>query len=155
MKLAIPLLNDKLTKADIDEKSGFINAFFEDINKPACCNHIFMMYDLHAGKENAYKTIMKVDRLDNKYSRRVAYINNKPYEICSFTVNKTIRNLRNGIVNLTLNQKKRILDFWGNSEPWVVNNILAGMTYSNPNEEVVPEEDYRPSLSEIRKGGTP
>ena len=144
MKLAIPLLNDELTKEDFDKESGFVDAFFEDINKPACCNHIFLMYDLHSGGKNVAACNDKMFNLKNRYGYRTAYIDKKPYAIISCTANKTIRELREGSIMLSLNQKKKILDFWGSTEPWVTNNLLAGVMFSKPTKSSVPEEDYHP-----------
>lgn len=152
LKLAIPLLNDKLELKDIQDCSGFVDAYFEDINKPALVNHIFLMYDNESNGNNVAECFNKLFHLDNRYGMRVAYINNKCYYIYSFTINNTIRNLRDGNILLSLNQKKRILDFWGKKDGWVINNVLLGTMYEHPVHSILPEEDYAPEFDANEKG---
>lgn len=152
LKLAIPLLNDKLTLEDIQEQSGFVGAFFEDINKPALNDHMFLMYDNYSGGENIINRFYKLEGLDNRYSTRTVYIKGKAYTVYTFTINGVIRNLRDGAITLNLNQKKRILNFWGNKDGWVLNNILLGTIYEKPERSVLPEEDYSPEFGENEKG---
>lgn len=152
MKIAIPLLNKNIELKDIQECSGFVGAYFEDINKPALTNHIFLVYDMNSTGDNIAKCLHKLFKLDNRYGTRIAYINSKPYSIYSFTINETIRHLRDGNILLNIAQKKRILDFWGSKDGWILNNILLGTMYEHPEPSVLPEEDYSPEFGEDENG---
>lgn len=152
MKIAIPLLNKDISLSDIQDSSGFVDAFFEDINKPALTNHIFMMYDAKASGTNVGKSWYKLQKLNNRYSTRTVYIKNKPYTVYTFTIDKTIRNLRDGNIILSNSQKERVLQFWNWKDPWISNNILLGATYDHPEPSILPEEDYMPEFSINKKG---
>lgn len=146
LKIAIPLLNEQLELKDIQDCSGFVDAYFEDINKPALTNHIFLLYDPYFKGDNVANCIHKLYKLNNKYSMRVAYIKGKPYYVYAFTINKTIRNLRDGNIILSPAQKKRVLDFWDWKNAWLTNNLLLGLTYDEPDNSKLPEEDYAPDF---------
>lgn len=148
MKIIIPLLNDDLELKDIQPCSGFVDAYYKDINRPALDNHIFLMYDYKSTGDNLACCLYKLGKLNNLYSLKVYYINNKPYFVYTFTIDKTIRNLRDGLIILTSKQKQRVLDFWGSKDAWISNNILLGTTYDDPGHAVLPEEDYAPSFGD-------
>lgn len=152
MKIAIPLLHPDLTLDDINPNNGFVEAYFEDINKPALVNHIFMMYDSKAKGDNVGKCFNKLYHLNNRYGFRVVRIKEKPYYVYSFTVNSTIRNLRDGNIILSPSQKQRVLEFWGHNDAWIVNNILLGVIYEHPEPSILPEEDYVPEMYEDEEG---
>lgn len=144
MKLAIPLLNSDIKLSDIKDDSGFVEAYFEDTNRPYLTNHIFLMYDAESKNKNTAKCFYKLHRLNNRYGTRIVRIKNKFYTVFMFTIDKTIRNLRDGNILLSVAQKQRILDFWGHNDAWITNNVLLGTMYEHPEPSVLPEEDYAP-----------
>lgn len=152
MKIAIPLLNENLELKDIQDQSGFVGAYFEDINKPFLDNHIFLMYDYSSKGKNLANCIHKLHKLNNKYSSRVVYIKNKPYLVFSYTIDYTIRNLRDGNIILNPIQKQRVLKFWGMKDSWVANNVLLGTMYEHPEPQILPEEDFAPEFDADEKG---
>ncbi len=152
MKLSIPLLHPDLNLKDIKSDSGFVDAYFEDINKPFITNCIFLMYDINSKEPNVANCFYKLQRLNNRYSTRVVSINGKQYIVYYFTINKTIRNLRDGNILLSVAQKQRILDFWGHSDAWVTNNVLLGTMYEHPEPSVLPEEDWAPEFDGYEEG---
>lgn len=152
MKIAIPLLNENLTLQDIQKQSGFVDAYFEDINKPALDSHLFLMYDADTKGNDFANCLYKLKNLDNRYSNRVAYIKNKPYYVYTFTINNVIRRLRDGNIILNPAQKQRVLEFWNHKDGWITNNILLGTMYEHPNASILPEEDYRPDFCLDKNG---
>lgn len=152
MKIIIPLLSDELELKDIQPCSGFMDAFYEDINRPALNDHIFLMYDSKSMGEFLATCLYKLHHLKNLYSFKVYYIKGKPYYVYAFTIDKTIRNLKDGNILLSVKQKQRVLDFWKSQDPWITNNILLGVTYDDPGLAVLPEEDYSPELGEDEEG---
>ena len=146
MKLAIPLLNDNITLSDIEKDSGFVEAYFEDINRPYLTDHIFLMYDDTIKGEKVAKRFCKLGKLNSCYGKRFATINGKLYTVYMFTINKTIRNLRAGNILLSVTQKQKILDFWDHKDAWVTNNVLLETMYEHPEKSVLPEEDYVPDF---------
>lgn len=152
MKIIIPLLNEDLELKDIQPCSGFVGAYYEDINRPALYSHIFLMYDCKSTGDNIASCLNKLNGLNNLYSSKVYYINKKPYYVYAFTTNNTIRMLKYGSILLTASQKKRVLEFWQWKDPWITNNILLNVRYDDPGKAVIPEEDYAPDLVDTKNG---
>ena len=152
MKIIIPLLNDELELKDIQPCSGFVGAFYEDKNRPALTDHIFLMYDYKSTGDNLASCLYKLDKLKNLYSFKVYYIDEKPYFVYAFTIDKVIRWLKNGIILLTVAQKQRVLDFWKWKDPWITNNILLGISYDDPGSLILPEKDYEAEFKSTKEG---
>ena len=152
MKLALPLLNDSLKLEDIQEDSGFVEAYFEDKNRPFLYQNLFLMYDPRSNGKNVAHCLYKLSKLDNLYNTRVVYIKGKAYYVYTFTTNKTIELLKDGQIILNTHQKERILKFWEFKDAWVTNNILLGAMFENPEKLELPEEDYRPDLVSNEEG---
>lgn len=152
MKLAIPLLNPDIKLSDIESTSGFVEAYFEDINKPHLTDHIFLMYDDTIKGNNVAKRFCKLGKLNSCYGTRMVRINGKLYTVYIFTINKTIRNLRAGNILLSVSQKEKILDFWDHKDPWITNNVLLGTMYEHPEPSILPEEDYVPEWTGDEEG---
>ena len=155
MKIAIPLINDQLKLEDIQECSGFVEAYFEDKNKPFLTNHIFLMYDSLSNGSNVAECFYKLFHLKNRYGTRVIYTKNKPYTVYTFTIDSTIRDLRDGNIILSTAQKQRVLEFWESKDAWITNNILLGTMYDHPEASILPEEDYLPEIGEDEKWEAP
>lgn len=152
MKLAIPLLNPDLKLSDIESTSGFVEAYFEDINKPYLTDHIFLMYDDSVKGNNVALRFAKLGKLNSCYGTRIVRIKDKCYTVYTFTIDRTIRNLRAGNILLSVSQKQRILDFWDHKDAWVTNNVLLGTMYEHPEQSVLPEEDYAPDWDGDEEG---
>ena len=151
LKIAIPLLNNKIEWKDIQDCSGFVGAYFEDKNRPFLNDHLFLLYDAESKEESSLKCMYKLNSLDNIYETHIVYIKDKPYTVFTFTINGTIRRLRDGNIILNPVQKQRVLDFWKAKDAWVMNNVLLGTMYEQPEPSILPEEDYMPELSSHKK----
>ena len=156
IKLAIPLIDQSLTLKDISKEMGFVDAYFEDINRPYLDYHIFLLYDANAKGVGVYDTMQKLKGLASFYGLRVIYINKKPYYLYTFTSNTAIDNLHNGRIWLNENNKLRVLQFWQFKDCWVSTNVMRGTMACEPDRSSVPEEDYQPEfkLGQNDKGGT-
>lgn len=152
MKLAIPLLNADIKESDIKADSGFVDAYFEDKNRPYLTDHVFLMYDDNVKGENVAKRFNKLSKLNSCYGTTIVRINDKFYTVYIFTIDRTIKNLRAGNILLSVSQKQRILDFWDHKDPWVTNNVLLGTMYEYPEQSVLPEEDYAPDWDGDEEG---
>lgn len=152
LKLAIPLLNADIKLSDIDSTTGFVGAYFEDINKPYLTDHMFLMYDDTVKGDNVAKRFYKLSKLNSCYGKRIVTIKGKLYTVYIFTINSTIKRLRDGNIMLSVDQKQRILDFWDHKDPWITNNVLLGTMYEHPESSVVPEEDWAPEEDGYEEG---
>lgn len=155
MKIAIPLINNKITLDDLKQDTGFVNAYFQDINKPYLNNHVFLLYDCNAKGTCVLDYRKKLENLPEFYNKRIEYIQNKPYLIYCFVANEAINQLRDGNIILNQTDKLRVLQFWQFTDIWIDGNIIRGTMYTNPDTDSVPEVDCRESI-EIdgnKKGG--
>lgn len=145
VEIALPFVNKNLTYDDIAKDTGFVDAFFYDINKPYKDHHFFMLYDLHREKGDAVsRAVDKLNHLNNLYDWRVIYVNKHPYVLYSFTTNKVIEDIKKGFIPTREKQKFQLDNFWRTKNYWIFDNIIVGGTsYYEPDEkDEVPEEDY-------------
>lgn len=152
LKIALPLLNENITLKDISPETGFVDAYFEDINRPSLCQHLFLMYEATKDTKEAAERFHKFKNLNNLYSVKVIYVDKKPYTLYTFTTNRVINDLRDGNILLSPSRKQRVLDFWQWKDGWIRNNVLMGLMYTHPEPSSVPEEDYAPEFFEDEKG---
>lgn len=151
MKLIIPLLDKNLTKEDISPEAGFIDAYNYDINRPALEDCVFLMYDASTRTPQSNKRYGKFEKLNTIRSSKIIRVNKKTYLVYAFVVLDTdIKNLLKGLRHTKSSSYVSFVQFWQATDG-VVNRYIV-----NPAEPLdyqarsVPEEDYNPSLSEIR-----
>lgn len=142
----LPFIDENLKIEDISTKTGFIDAYTLDINRPSLTNHIFLLYKRTMTPESV-KTRNKLSKLSCLYSKRNIKIDNILYTLYCFTINKTIKLIKNnGLLLLTKNSKKRISNFWLYTDAEVTEFLLGYSYLGNKfKDNIVPEEDYSPS----------
>lgn len=141
-KIIIPLIDDNISKDDISEDTGFIDAYTEDINRPFLDSHIFLMYNWEDKKST--KVFYKFRSISSFYGYKIIYLNGKAYIVYTFTSNSLINRLKRGIAILRDVNKQRILQFWQFTDPWITLNVMRGTIACDPPQDVLPEEDYLP-----------
>jgi hypothetical protein len=154
-KVIIPLLNLNIKLEDISEDTQFIGAYTSDINRPYLTHHIFLMYKWENPTQSELRTFYKFRDFKNLYSWKIVYINKIPYLLYTFTYDNLLDCLIEGILSMSDNFKRRILEFWSFKDPWIYENIMRDTIYVNPDNESVPEIDYAPpfTLRDEKKGG--
>ena len=146
IKLMLPLIDKSLSLEDISNKTGFTDAYTLDINRPSLTNHIFLMYKRVMTPESM-KTREKLSNIPCLYSKKNIKINNELYVIYCFTINKSIKKIKNdGLLLLDKNDRTNIGKFWMFTDVDVTDFILGYSYLGNKfKDSVVPEEDYSPS----------
>ena len=93
------------------------------------------------------KTRNKLSKLNCLYSKRNIKINNVLYTLYCFTINKTIKLIKNnGLLLLTKSNKECICKFWLYTDAEVTEFLLGYSYLGNKfKDNIVPEEDYSPS----------
>lgn len=142
LKTIIPLIDDNISKEDINESEGFINAYTEDINRPYLDCHVFLMYNWDDIK--SVRVFYKFRNLSSFYGYKIIYIKGKPYIVYTFVSNSLINRLKRGTAILRDVNKLRILQFWQFKDPWITLNVMRGTISCDSPQEVLPEEDYLP-----------
>lgn len=150
-KVITPLIDTGISIEDISESEGFVDIFFEDINRPYLDNHVFLLYDW--GKKKSTKVFYKYKNLSSFYGYKVMYIEGKPYILYAFTSNGLINRLKRGIAILRDVNKQRILQFWQFKDAWITLNVMRGTITCDPPEDYVPEEDFMPDEETIKAEG--
>lgn len=152
MKLIIPLLSDKLDIKDISTESGFVDAFSYDINRPSITNCIFLMYDAKCKNSQFGMTDYKLRNLPECRSKKISTINGKPYAIYAIVImDNDIKNLLKGLRHTKTSSYTRFVQFWGATDGMVNRYIVCPTEAFACQATSVPEEDYMPTLSDIRK----
>lgn len=150
-KVVFPLIDEGLSIDDLSEEKGFVDMYFEDINRPYLDNHLFLLYNWNDKRSS--EVFYKYKSLPTFYGYRVMYINNVPYIVYTFISNSLINRLKNGAAILRDINKQRILQFWQFSDAWITLNVMRGTVTCDPPEDFVPEEDFIPSTETINGEG--
>ena len=140
-KTIIPLINSELELENFNEKTGFIGAYVEDIDRPYLDNHVFLLYKWDKNTENATSIFYKLKKLDSFHSYKTMYIDGKPVIVYTFTSNRDINHLKRGGSVIGLSSKLRILQFWKYTDDWVNINVMRG-TIASTLPPPLPIEDY-------------
>lgn len=145
-KLILPLINEKLSLDDISEKAGFAGIYTLDINRPGLTNHVFLLYKRTMEPESL-KAREKISKFDNLHSKRMVKINNVLYALYCFTINRSIKLIKNnGMLILPKDDKVKVGKFWQFTDvdvtDYMLNYCYVGDKFK---DVVVPEEDYSPS----------
>lgn len=146
LKLILPFIDKSLKLEDISPKTGFINSYTMDINRPSLTNHIFLLYERLLTDESL-KTREKLSNLPNLYSKRNIKINGVLCVVFCFTiVDYTIKLIkRNGYLLLNKDNKLHIGNFWQYTDAEVTEFLLGYMYLGKKfKDSYVPEEDFSP-----------
>ena len=143
----IPLLDDNITLEDISPRSGFINAYTEDINRPYLENKIFLLYDSKVNTVESLNRFRKFSYLDTLYNIRYIQINKHPYTVYCFNnpvYSKDIDSLTKIGKTITTKANLEINRFWNNVPvPDLVNRLFyRDYRIGESIRATLPEEDY-------------
>lgn len=139
-KMTIPLIDPEISLKEIEDNTGFIGEFVEDVDRPYLDNHVFLMYKWDKSVPNGGTTFYKLKNLSSFHSYKVKYIEGKPYIIYTFTSNRDINHLKRGGNFIGEDSKQRILQFWMFTDNSVAINVMRG-TISSTLPSPLPLED--------------
>lgn len=147
MKLIIPLLDKNITKEDLTNTAGFVDAYVYDKNRPAIDNCIFLMYDMSKTTAETGRREHNFAKCTNIHSIKVEYIGGKPFKIFAFKIiGKDVKDLLNGYKPKQYNNVVRILSFWRGYDDDVNKTMLINKPERISRDwKTIPEYDYRPS----------
>ena len=145
IKAAIPLLDKDFKRSDLSKECGFVNAYFEDINRPQLDSHVFLMYEYFDGSQMHAERDIRFRNMKTLHSTKVIYVNKIPYMLytfCAFT--EDMARLKSGYMPLRSEDTMRVFTFWECKDSFA-NSLLFDKTPKlEPLTERVPEEDYHP-----------
>ena len=142
------LFNDKnLSKGEIII-DGFLDVFFDDIERPYLDNHAFILYDTEVVGADYIRLITKLKTIDNLYTEYSIRISGNYYKIFCFTLNpkykKEFALLKEGkLTQIKEPTKSEILQYNSDNVKDVMNLLSEDI---NPVSKVLPEQDYVPQM---------
>lgn len=149
MKLIIPLLDPNITKDDLSQEAGFVDAYLYDINRPSLVDNVFLMYKADTSDKKAVSREERFNDSPFMRSKTFIHVNDVCYIVYAFNIlNKDIRSLKKGLPISTLKNYSRILSFWKGSEDDVNKAIIWTSEPYSVQIEQVPEADYYPSKAD-------
>lgn len=152
MKLIIPLLSKELTKEDVSQEAGFVDAYSYDKNRPSIENCIFLMYDTRVKTSQFGLTEYKLSNLPELRSKKVCTIDNKQYLVYAIVVLDTdIKNLLKGLRHTKTSSYTRFVQFWGTTDGMVNRYIVCPTEAFAYGQTSVPEEDCAPTIVDLRR----
>lgn len=146
MKLIIPLLDPSITKDDLSEEAGFVDAYLYDINRPSLDDNVFLMYKAYTDDKKAVAREEKFKESPYVRSKTFIHINDVCYIIYTFNIlTKDIRFLKKGLPVSTIKNNSRIISFWEGKDDAVNKAILWTSEPYSVQTQTIPEADYHPS----------
>lgn len=144
IKLIVPLLNDTFLLEDFTEENGFIDGYFEDINRPSLINHIFLAFDGKLDTSYKLERDERIRKMKELYKRYTIYISGNPVLLYVFVIiNKDIQRVKDGIMPVNTENIIKIHKFWNFTDAFINSLIIMKIQPFDINL-VVPEEDYIP-----------
>ena len=144
-KTIVPLLDNKLTKEDVNPEIGFAGMYGKDKSKPWLDHHFFLMYEIGKNPQKNYERECRFEKQTNIHSSFIEKINNKYYKIYVYPViNKDIDDLmETGEKPRHVESINRILLFWLGHDKEISKFILANAPIrASRIGECMPEYDY-------------
>lgn len=140
LKLAIPLLDDKLELSDFDTKTGFINGYMNDINNPALDSHIFLMYEHNASNKDHYERDSKLRKLSMLHVDYTLMINDKVYVVYAIHAkNKTLLRIKEGLIPLKQTELNKIFKFWNFKDNFINKLMFNRAILIDKDTSYIPE----------------
>ena len=146
-KVIMPLIEKNLKLDDFSEESGFIDVYTEDPDKPGDYRSIYFVVN------DDVRNVLSIDRarrfiksasLKSVYTKRC---NNIPYMVYKFSMTPSTYKMKNGVISLTLEEKARILQFWGLTSD-IGRLLLCNNTLSVDTDYAMPLADEAPLFLE-------
>lgn len=142
LKLAIPLLDDKLELSDFDPKTGFVDGYMSDINHPNLDSHILLMYEHDASNKDHYARDCKMCKLPMLYIHYTITINHKFYVIYAIHAkNDTLRRIKRGLLPLDKKKLLKIFKFWSLKDDFINSLMFNRAILIEEDKSCIPEED--------------
>lgn len=142
------LFNDKdLSKGEI-KINGFLDVFFDDIERPYLDNHVFIMYDTNKVDGDYVRLLSKIENMPNYYSSYNIMISGVWYKVFCFTLNPKYKKefdlLKKGkLTSIKSLTKSTILEY--NFDE--IADLSIFMSEDIPElEKIIPEQDFIPEM---------
>lgn len=146
LKVLIPLLDPVLKKEDLTKKSGFVDAYIFDKNRPYIENSVFLMYDLSIANNTSNEREYRMRSCKNVSNSLIEFIGGKAYKIYAFPlVGADMKKVFKGFKPVSMRGANRVLGFWEGTDSSVNMTMLdRSVTKMYLDWKTVPEFDYRP-----------
>lgn len=144
-KFILPLLDENLTKDDIEPEAGFVDMYSKDINRPYLDNHYFLLYKNDITTTKEFERDKKFKDLKTISGTYFISIKGIRYKLYAFTVaDNTIRYMSKGSMLLSSDKKLRIYKFWNFTDDEVNEHMCnnASCTSYKFEKKILPEQDY-------------
>ena len=112
-KILIPLVSDYITKDDIDEDSGFVGIYTSDPEKPNDYNVVYFAIDVNTRNKKSMDRARRFALCPDIVQTYIRYIDGKPTKVYKFRIPKKVKNVCDNYIPLSVEDKIKILQFWG------------------------------------------
>lgn len=146
-EVIMPLIEKNLKLDDFSAESGFINVYTEDPDKPGDYRSIYFVVNddvRNALSIDRARRFAKSPNIKGSYIKRH---NNIPYSVYVFNMTPATYKMKSGVISLTLEEKARILQFWGLTSD-IGRLLLYNNTLSVETDYAMPLADETPLFLE-------
>ena len=144
-KILVPFLAPELNNLYFTDAVGFKDCYTNDLDNLSTDKEFFMMFDNRVYNEYTVKLARKLNESVNVKKCYVKIIDNIPYTVYSFFVIPEVKQFYKGLITLTLKQKQKYIDFWGefdkDAETISKNSTLVlNVNHDMPLSDYIPPE---------------
>lgn len=142
-KAVLPLIEKQIKLDDLTEESGFVDIYTSDPDHPGDYRAFYFVVNdnVRSGKSiDRARRFNILPTIKGTYTKRV---NNIPYTVYRFVMPSKVAKMKDGIVNLSYEDKASVLQFWGlNSD--IGRLLLSNQCLNLETEHAMPLADEAP-----------
>lgn len=144
-KIVVPFLVPELNNLYFTDIVGFKDCYTHDLDNPSTDKEFFIMFDNRVYNEYTVKLARKLNVSVNVKKCYVKIIDSIPYTVYSFFVTPEVKQFYKGLITLTLKQKQKYIDFWGESDKDAEtisknSTLVLDVNHDMPLSDYVPPE---------------
>ena len=144
-KIIIPLAVEDIKRKDLTEELGFIDSYTYDEDKPWDKNCILLAFDARKRSKDINEMSVRYDYSKNLKRKYIKLVNNIPYYFYVFYVPHKLKELFEGVIVLTYEQKLKVLQFWGASD-YITKIVFECPVVVTSTQHDAPLEDVKKEI---------
>lgn len=139
-KVVMPLIERNLKLDDFTDESGFVDVYTEDPDRPYDYRSIYFVVNDEVRNALSIDRARRFANSINIYGSYTKTMNNTQCIVYRFNMPPKVMKLKNGIISLPIEDKAKIIDFWGAGSN-IGKRILANGIISVDTTQVMPVAD--------------
>lgn len=112
-KVVMPLITKDIKLDDFSKESGFMDVYTIDPDRPGDYRSIYFVVNNEVRNGLSIDRARRFSKSSNIYGSYPKTIGNKGCIVYRFNMPKNVAKMKDGVIDLTFEEKARVLQFWG------------------------------------------